>query len=107
MKKKILTGLLIGLIAGIIDVIPMIIQKLPWNANLSALTLWIVTGLFLGITSFKVKGILKGLIIAFLILLPNLFIIGLNDPLSLIPVFAMTLILGSLSGFTFEKIIKE
>ena len=33
--KKILIGLGIGAIIGIIDVIPMIIQNLTWDANIS------------------------------------------------------------------------
>ena len=107
MNKKTLTGLIIGLIAGIIDIIPMIIKKLTWDANLSAFFMWIVFGIFLSITSLKIKGILKGLVISFLILLPNLFIIGWKEPVSLIPILIMTLILGSLSGFFYQKIIKE
>lgn len=37
MKKliKIKIGVISGIIAGIIDVIPMIFQKLTWDANLS------------------------------------------------------------------------
>jgi hypothetical protein len=33
-NKKILIGLAIGIEAGIIDVIPKIIQNLTWDANL-------------------------------------------------------------------------
>jgi hypothetical protein len=40
--KKIKIGILLGIIAGIIDVIPMIIQKLTWDANISAISMWIV-----------------------------------------------------------------
>gem|GEM_PF-5600971 len=36
--KKTFVGIFLGAIAGIIDVIPMILQDLPWNANLSAFT---------------------------------------------------------------------
>jgi len=105
--NKTLVGLTIGLLAGIIDVIPMILQKLTWDANLSAFSLWIVTGYLMSITSFRLKGILKGIVISFLVLFPNLFIIGWKVPLSLIPVIIMTLILGSLTGFFYNKIIKE
>ena len=102
-----MVGLAIGMIAGIIDVIPMILQKLTWDANLSAFSLWVVTGYLLSITSFGFEGILKGIIISFLVLFPNLFIIGWKDPLSLIPVIIMTMILVSLAGFFYNKIIKE
>jgi hypothetical protein len=107
MQKEIFTGLAIGAVAGVLDVIPMIIQKLSWDANLSAFTMWIVVGLFLAITKFKIKGATKGLIISFLVLLPNLFIIGSKELLSLIPIFIMTAILGSLSGFVYQKMINE
>jgi hypothetical protein len=107
MTKKTKIGLIIGLVAGIIDITPMIIQKLSWNANVSAFIMWIIVGFLLSCTSLKVKGILKGVVISFLILTPNIFIIGWTVPLSLIPIFIMTLMLGSLSGFVYQKIIKE
>ena len=107
MTTKMKTGILIGLGAGIIDVIPMLIQKLSWDANLSAFTLWIVVGFMLSVTTLPVKGLWKGLVISFLILLPNLFIIGWKEPLSLIPICIMTSVLGSLSGYLYQKIIKE
>jgi hypothetical protein len=107
MNKKILAGLLIGLIAGIIDVIPMIIQKLTWDANLGAFSMWIIIGFFMSVTTLKIKGVLKGLLISFLVLIPSLFIIGWKEPKSLIPIFIMTIFLGSLLGFLYRKIVKE
>ncbi len=85
----------------------MIIQNLAWDANLGAFFMWLVIGLFLAITQTKIKGLLKGLIISYLVFLPSAFIIGWNDPLSLIPILIMTAILGSLAGFVYQKIIKE
>ena len=43
-KPKILVGALFGAVAGIIDVIPMIMQSLTWDANLSAFALWVISG---------------------------------------------------------------
>jgi hypothetical protein len=107
MNKKNLIGLLIGLIAGIIDVIPMILQGLTWDANLSAFSMWIIIGYFMSVTTLKIKGVLKGLLISFLILIPSLFIIGWKEPKSLIPIFIMTIILGGLSGLVYQKIVKD
>ena len=42
--SKIKIGIILGVIAGIIDVIPMIFQKLTWDANLSAFSLWVIAG---------------------------------------------------------------
>jgi hypothetical protein len=50
MKKRIMIGVSLGTIAGILDVIPMVAQKLTWDANLSAFSLWIVIGFMLAIS---------------------------------------------------------
>ena len=107
MNKKNLTGLLIGLAAGIIDAVLMIIQKLTWDAILGAFSMWVIIGFLLSVTHLKIKGVLKGLLISFLVLIPNLFIIGWKDPKSLIPIFIMTIMLGSLAGFVYQKVAKE
>jgi hypothetical protein len=107
MTRRILIGLLLGVVAGIIDLIPMVLQNLTWDANLSAFFLWLVVGFMTATSNLKLLGFVKGIIIALLCLLPSLFIIGWNDPMSLLPILAMTIILGALLGFTYSKIIKE
>ena len=106
MKNNIGLGLLIGVIAGILDVIPMVLQGLTWDANISAFFLWMVSGFMLATSNLKLQPVLKGIVIAFLCLLPSMFIIGWNDPLSLVPIIVMTLILGALLGFSYSKLAK-
>ncbi|CEG14058.1 conserved membrane hypothetical protein [groundwater metagenome] len=101
--KKTQLGILLGIIAGIIDVIPMVLQKLTWDANFSAFSLWIVSGFLIATTNIKIKGVVKGIFISFLILLPAAILIGWKEPLSLIPILIMTLILGSALGFLIDK----
>ncbi|MFH1209209.1 MAG: hypothetical protein V1663_00250 [archaeon] len=101
--KKIHLGILLGICAGILDLIPMILQNLTWDANLSAFSLWIVSGFLISTSNIKIKAIVKGIIISFLILIPNLFIIGWNNSFSLVPIVLMTLVLGALLGFLIEK----
>ena len=103
MKKKIAVGLLLGAIAGVLDVIPMLLQGLTWDANLSAFFLWVVSGFMLSTSNLTAHPILKGIIIPFLCLLPSTFIIGWNNPLSLLPIAVMTLVLGALLGYTYDK----
>ena len=107
MRKEITTGVICGLVAGAIDLIPMVIQKLPWNANLSALSMWIIIGFFIATTQVPLNAIMKGILIAILCFLPNSFIIGWNDAMSLIPIFIMTIILGGLLGFFIQKMTKS
>jgi hypothetical protein len=105
--RKILLGIIVGIIAGIIDVIPMFIQNLTWDANLSAFTMWIVVGFLTATIDLKVKPVLKGILVAFLVLLPSSILIGWNQPTTLIPISIMTTILGGILGFTLDKIIKR
>ena len=106
MKQKILTGLTIGSFAGIVDLIPMFIQHLPWQADASAFSMWVVIGFLLSVTVLPLKGVIKGLILSFLVLLPTVFIIAGNEPLSLIPICIMTALLGSASGYTYQRLVQ-
>lgn len=106
MKNKIVIGLLLGAIAGVLDVIPMMLQRLTWDANLSAFFLWIVSGFLLATSNLRLHPVLKGIVIPFICLLPSVFIIGWNEPLSLVPICVMTLILGALLGFAYDKLSK-
>ena len=105
--KKIKIAILLGIVAGIIDVIPMILQNLTWNANLSAFTMWIVVGFLTATIDLNINSIIKGLLIAFLVLLPSAILIAWQEPISLIPIIIMTTILGGLLGFSIEKIMKK
>lgn len=101
--KKTQRGILLGIIAGIIDIIPMVLQKLTWDANLSAFSLWAISGFLIASTNLKINGVAKGIFISFLVLLPSAIIIGWQEPFSLIPITIMTLILGSALGFLIDK----
>lgn len=105
--NRIIAGLLFGLVAGIIDTIPMFIQKLTLDANLSALTFWIINGFIISIADIKINYVLKGILISFLILIPLAIIIGWKDPFTLIPISLMTLILSALLGLSIEKFSKK
>ncbi|HRU39891.1 MAG TPA: hypothetical protein P5511_08445 [Candidatus Goldiibacteriota bacterium] len=105
--KKQLIGIMLGIVAGVFDVIPMIIQKLTWDANISAFCLWVVSGYILSIADIKVKPVIKGIIIPFLVLLPSAVLIGWKEPVSLIPITVMTLVLGSLMGFVYGRITEK
>ena len=103
MKRNILTGISLGAVAGIIDVIPMVIQRLTWDANISAFLMWIVIGFILSITELKMNSILKGILISYLVLLPAAILIGWKEPVSLVPILIMTTILGGALGYSFHR----
>lgn len=103
--NKTLKGTLFGVLAGVIDITPMILQKLSWDANISAFSMWVVIGFLLTRIEMNVPGYLKGIIVSFLVLIPTAVIIGWQEPFSLIPISVMTIILGSVLGIVNQKFI--
>lgn len=101
--NKITKGLLFGTIAGIIDVTPMVLQKLSWDADLSAFIFWIVAGFIIATSNLKTNSVLKGILISFLVLTPVLILIAAKEPISLVPISVMTLILGGMLGYFIER----
>ena len=55
--KKPLIGITLGAIAGILDVIPMILQKLTWDANISAFVLWVISGYLIAVSNINIKPV--------------------------------------------------
>lgn len=102
--RKYLIGFILGIVAGIIDIIPMIIQNLTWDANIAAFSMWLVVGFFISSIDLKINSIIKGIMIACLVLLPSAILIGWKEPISLIPIVIMTVTLGGLLGFSIHKI---
>ncbi len=92
--NEILIALIIGIVAGIIDVIPMIIQKTDKYANLSAFFHWVVLGLIIPFVSWNIAPWLKGLIIAEITVIPILLIVAPEDKKAIIPITIMSAILG-------------
>ncbi len=92
--NEILIALLIGIIAGTIDVIPMVIQKMDKYSNLSAFFHWVVLGLIIPFVSWNIAPWLKGLIIAEITAIPILLIVAPNDKKAIIPISIMSAILG-------------
>lgn len=105
--KKIKIGILLGAAAGIIDIIPMIVQNLTWDANISAFSMWVVVGFLISIIDLNINSIIKGILIALLVLLPTAILIGWKEPFSLIPIISMTIILGGLLGYSITQILDK
>ena len=94
-----LIALLIGIVAGIIDIIPMIWQKMDKYANLSAFTHWVALGLIIPYVAWNMAPWLKGLIIAELTALPILLIVAPQDKKAVMPIVIMSGLLGAGVGW--------
>lgn len=100
-------GILFGIIAGIIDVIPMIIMGLSWDANMAAFAMWVVIGFFIASTELYLNPIIKGILISYLVLVPSAILIGWKSASSLVPILIITTILGGLLGFSIDRIQRK
>ncbi len=95
----------IGLVAGLIDVTPMIIMKLDKVANISAFVHYFVLGLIIPFVSWGVPPWIKGIIISFLSALPVMIIVYPKDKKAITPMIVFSLILGAGIGIVGAKLI--
>jgi len=93
--ENILIALIIGVVAGLIDVIPMIIQKLDKTACWSAFIHWVVLGLIIPFVGWDIQPWLKGLIIGELTVIPVIIIVSTKDKKAIIPILIFSAILGT------------
>jgi hypothetical protein len=100
-----LIAVVIGLAAGLIDVIPMIIMKLEKAANISAFVHYFVLGLIIPFVSWEIEPWIKGIIISFLSALPVMIIVYNKDKKAIIPMIIFAIILGAGIGLAGDKFI--
>lgn len=104
--ENIILTLIIGVLAGIIDVVPMMIQKMDKYSIISAFVQWMVVTFVIMNIDLGVASWLKGLIIAVLMAAPIAVLIAKKEPKSVIPIFIMSVVLGSIVGFAGDKFVK-
>ncbi|MCD7990537.1 MAG: hypothetical protein LUK37_01585 [Clostridia bacterium] len=98
MREMLLT-LLIGVIAGIIDVLPMIKMKLDKYSVSSAFVHYIIAPFIIFNTElFGMAWWLKGGIISLLLAVPTMILVAKDDKKSVVPMIIMSIILGTLVG---------
>jgi hypothetical protein len=102
---KILIALIIGTIAGTIDVVPMIIQRIDKYACISAFVQWMVLGLIIPYVNWNIQPWLKGLIIAELAAIPVMVLVFAKEPKSIFPIAIFSAILGVLVGIAGARFI--
>ena len=101
--SKLIISMIIGIIAGIVDVIPMIIQKINKHACFSAFVHWVAMGIIISYIQMPLSPWLKGLVVAEISAIPVVIIIAKEDKKSVIPILVMSAILGILVGISTTK----
>lgn len=103
--NDILVALIIGIIAGTIDIIPMIIMKIEKMANISAFIHYFALGLIIPFVDWEIPPWLTGVIIALLTAIPIMIIVYPKDKKAIIPMIMFSLILGAGIGLAGAKFI--
>ena len=104
--KNIFIALIIGISAAIIDVVPMIIQRIDKSACISAAVQWIVLGLIIPYVNWDMQPWLKGLIIGVMTALPIIILVFAKEPKSIIPIIIFSAILGVAVGLAGARFVK-
>jgi hypothetical protein len=105
--QRLSKALILGTCAGIIDVVPMIVQGLNWYANTSAFLQWVVLGIVITHIEIGLKGWLRGIVIAELCTIPVMIIVSMNGFGAIIPITVMTAILGGCVGYYGDKFVRK
>ena len=105
--KELLLTLLIGIAAGVIDVLPMIKMKLDKYSEISAFVHYLIAPFIIFNTElFGMAWWLKGGITGLALALPTIIMVMKEDKKSAIPMVIMSVILGTVIGivghFTFS-----
>lgn len=97
--KEILFTLLIGVVAGVIDIIPMIKMKLDKYSVCSAFIHYIIAAFIIFNTDlFGMAWWLKGGVITLLLAIPTIILVMKEDKKSSVPMVVMAVVLGTLMG---------
>ncbi len=97
---NLLIALLIGIIAGLVDALPMVIRQMDKFASLSAFAHWVVLGLIIPSVHWGMLPWLTGLIIGALSAVPVILMIFPRERKSAVPIFLFSLVLGTAVGWT-------
>ncbi len=101
--SKLVISLIIGGMAGIIDILPMVIQKIDRYSTISAFIHWVVLGIIISYIQIPFAPWLKGLIIAELSILPIIALVAKENKKSIIAILIMSAMLGIFVGVSTAK----
>jgi hypothetical protein len=97
--RTVLISICIGTVAGIIDIIPMLIQKLDKRATISAFIQYLFVGIIIvNINLFGMIWWIQGGLISFALSIPVIIIVSVNDKKSVPIISLMSIVLGTLIG---------
>lgn len=104
--RKILKILIIGLIAGALDLIPLLFVSAPLFNMLSIVAFWLVTTYIILIAKITKNSILNGLILSILLMIPMALAVSATNPKDFVPMMSMAVLLGPIVGYAIGKFVE-
>jgi hypothetical protein len=96
---KLLLSVIIGLVAGVVDTIPMIVQKLPGYSTVSAFFhYFFVSIVIVNIDLPHIPWWLEGGLLSFALMIPMLIHVGHTDKKPVPIIAANAIVIGTLVG---------
>jgi hypothetical protein len=92
------SAIAIGVFAGVIDIIPMLVQKIDKTSCLSAFVHWVVLGVVISYVSAPIPDWAKGGAIGLFSALSIVILVAQADPKSIPPILITSLVLGGIVG---------
>lgn len=99
--------LVVGLVAGLLDLIPLIMVKAPFLNMVSIVCFWLVAVLFMLKTTLFKNSFLNGFTVAVLLMLPVVLTVYTVNPKDFLPMLSMAVILGPLAGAAVRRGLKQ
>lgn len=101
--NKIKAGIIFGVVAGIVNMVFMMIQELTWDVCISGFFVWVIVGYLVAISKLNLNSIVKGILISFLVQVPVVIRFGWYNSVEFIAVVIVTLVLGGLLGYLIDR----
>ena len=105
--KKAVVILLIGAVAGVLDLIPLFLVNAPLFNMLAVLTFWLSTSLFIAYANLVKNYVLNGLLVSVILMLPMALAVSASNPKDFAPMMFVALLLGPLVGFLIGRFLPE
>lgn len=105
--NSIIGSLIVGIIAGLIDAVPMILKKMDKTASFSAFFQYVVVSFV--VAHIDVPGIswwIEGPLVSLLMIIPVIIIVGKSDKKSIPIITINAIILGLLISLGIHYLIK-
>lgn len=103
--NNILIAALIGLAAGLVDALPMVLQKMDKVSCISAFIHYFALGLIIPFVNWNLDPWLKGVVVSLLLALPVMVIVYPKEKKAIIPMLLFAIVLGAGIGIAGARFI--